>query len=563
VQTLSHQQLLVLFLSLGVLLGTARLLGELAQKLHQPAVLGELLAGVVLGPTILGMIAPQWSAFVFPATGTNAIALEAISNVAIVLFLMVAGLEVDLSTVWRQGKTGLKVGLTSIVVPFIFGFAVAWFVPQWMGRHVEADALTFALFFATALSISALPVIAKTLMDLDLYRSDMGMVVVSAAIFNDIIGWIIFAIVLGMMGAGATDGGAILNTIALTLGFTAFMFTIGRWAIDKILPILQIYTKWPGGVLGFSMTLAFLGAAFTEWIGIHAIFGSFLVGVAMGDSSQLREHTRVTIDHFVSYIFAPIFFASIGLKVNFFANFDLLLVVTVVAIATICKLAGGMWGARWGGMSKNESWSVGFAMNSRGAMEIILGMLALEAGIIQPPLFVALVIMAIFTSMISGPFIKFFLRSKDQSLLHSVLQPDLFIPHLQSLTRTGVIGEMSEYLATKQDLNIKQVENAVLKREELLSTGIGNGVAIPHARVPFIQETKIVVGISSTGIDFDSPDGNKAHVLFLMLTPADKVSEQLELGAEIAKLFRDPNLAENVSSCKTLHSFLSRLKKGK
>ena len=185
---LSHHDIIVLFLAMGILLGTARTLGEIAQRFRQPAVLGELLAGVLLGPTVLGMILPEWNTFLFPMTGTNAIALDTLTTVAIVLFLLVAGMEVDLSTVSRQGRIALKVGTMGMVVPFAIGFAAAWYVPNLMGAQEGADPLVFALFLATALSITALPVIAKTLMDLDLYRSDLGMVVISAAIFNDLIG---------------------------------------------------------------------------------------------------------------------------------------------------------------------------------------------------------------------------------------------------------------------------------------------------------------------------------------------------------------------------------------
>ncbi len=408
---LTPHDLTVIFLSLGVLLGVARVLGELAQKLHQPAVVGELIAGVLLGPTVLGNIAPALSAYLFPAAGPVAVALDAFSTLAIVLFLLVAGIEVDLSTLWRQGRVGGMVGIAAIVIPFLCGLATAWLVPQALGRQPEADPLIFALFFAIALSISALPVIAKTFMDMGLYRSDLGMVVISAAVFNDLFGWILFAVVLGLMGGGpAGTGNSIALTTALTLAFTAAMLVLGRWLIHRALPYVQAYTRWPGGELSFALVLAILAAGFTEWIGIHAIFGAFLVGIAVGDSSHLRERSRVIIEQFVSFIFAPVFFASIGLKVNFLTHFDLSLVLTVLLIACVAKLAGGSLGARLGGMTPREAWAVGFAMNSRGAMEIILGLLALEAGIIRQRLFVALVVMAIITSMMSGPALRLLLR---------------------------------------------------------------------------------------------------------------------------------------------------------
>ena len=335
-ENLTPESITATLLALGILLGMARVLGELAQRLHQPAVLGELLAGMLLGPTVLGNLLPDASKFLFPPEGASHIALDTVTMLAVVLFLLVGGIEVDLSTFWRLGRVGFKVGITSMAVPFLLGLGAASLIPQMLGRQADADPVVFALFLATALSISALPVIAKTLMDMDLYRSDLGMVVVSAAIFNDLVGWLIFAVILGLMGDGSEPGNHILSTIGLTLGFAGVMLTLGRWIIHKILPYLQAHTHWPGGELSFAVTLAILGGAFTEWIGIHAIFGSFLVGVAVGDSSHLRERTRTIIDHFVSFIFAPVFFASIGLKVNFLTHFDGSLVLAVLTIACIC-----------------------------------------------------------------------------------------------------------------------------------------------------------------------------------------------------------------------------------
>lgn len=409
-ENLTAENITVLFLALGVFLGTAHLLGEMARRIRQPAVFGELLAGVLLGPTVLGNIAPGFSAFLFPSSGHSAIALQAIVTLAVVLFLLMAGMEVDLSTIWRQRSLGFKIGVAGMLVPFLLGFVMAWFVPAASGRNADTDRLFFALFFATAISISALPVIAKTLMDMNLYRSELGMAIISAAIFNDLVGWIIFAVILGMMGSASGHANHFLTTITLTLVFAGAMLSIGRWWIHRSLPFLLKHTRQPGGVLGFALTLALLGAAFTEWIGIHAIFGSFLVGVAIGDSSHIQQRIRDTISNFVSFIFAPVFFASIGLKVDFMAHFDLPLVLMVLLIACVCKIPGAMLGARWGGMNKRDAWAVGFAMNSRGAMEIILGLLALNAGIIGQRLFVALVIMAIVTSMMSGPLMRVVLK---------------------------------------------------------------------------------------------------------------------------------------------------------
>ncbi|MCI0482864.1 MAG: cation:proton antiporter [Candidatus Dadabacteria bacterium] len=559
-QNLTQDNIMVFFLSLGLLLGLARVLGELAQRIHQPAILGELLAGLILGPTVLGSLAPETSAFLFPQEGPNAVALNAFTTLAVTLLMLVAGMEVDLSTIWRQGRIGLKVGTAGMVIPFLLGLVVALIAPRALGSDIDADPMVFSLFFATALSISALPVIAKTLMDLDLYRSDFGMVVISAAILNDLIGWIIFAIILGLIGAESGHANNILLTITLTLAFAGIMLTLGRSLVHRTLPFLQAYTRWPGGVLSFALVLALLGAAFTEWIGIHAIFGAFIVGVAVGDSSHLRERTRVIIDEFVSFIFAPVFFASIGLKVNFITHFDLVPVLTVLLIACVCKLAGGVLGARWGDMTKRDAWAVGFAMNARGAMEIILGLLALQAGIIRPRLFVALVIMAIVTSMISGPAIRLILRLGKKRTLLDALSSRLFTRELQAFSSRMAIHELTAMACEASGLNTREVEAAVWEREETLPTGIGNGVALPHARIEGISKPIVAIGVSDSGIDFDAPDDKPAYVIFLILTPVDAPDTQLEITAELAKLFRVFGMTERVLKIKSYTEFLALVK---
>jgi Kef-type K+ transport system membrane component KefB/mannitol/fructose-specific phosphotransferase system IIA component (Ntr-type) len=549
-----------MLLSLALLIGTARFLGELARRFHQPAILGELLAGVILGPTVLGSLAPSWQEFLFPLEGPNAIVLDGIGSLAIVLFLLVAGMEVDLSIVWKQGRSALKVGILGTVIPFAIGLVGAAVVPGALGRQIDADPVIFALFLATAMSISALPVIAKTLMDLDIYRTDLGMVVVSAAIFNDLIGWTIFAIILGMMGAQGTNHG-IAATLVLTLLFAALILTVGRWLMNRALPFLQAYTHYPGGVLGFAVTLGLLGAAFTEFIGIHAIFGAFLIGVALGESPHLSESTRVMIDEFVSFIFAPLFFASIGLQVNFVRHFDPMLVALILVLACVGKLLGAVLGARWGGFSTRDRWAIGVAMNARGAMEIILGTLALEAGIIRQRLFVALVIMAILTSALSGPLIRQTLRRRQQLRIFNLLSPKVFLQQLGAETSLGAIRELAALAADGAELNARDIERLAFEREQAAATGIGHGVAIPHARLVGIQQSVVAVGISQAGVPFDAPDGLPAHVVFLLVTPQDDPLSQLDLSADISRIFREPFCLEGVLRATNFTEFLATLKK--
>ena len=551
---------MIFLLSLGLLLGAARILGEIAQRLRQPDVLGEILAGVILGPTIFGRVAPELFNMLFPSQGANAVALDAISNLAIVLFLMVAGIEVDLSTMWRQGRTGLKVGISSIAVPFSIGFALAMTLPGIFGTCGNTSPLIFSSFIAIALAISALPVIAKVLMDLDLYRSDLGMVVISAAIFNDLVGWMLFAVIIGFSGNMSANSVSVAMTLIMVLGFATLVLTVGRTLIHRVLPSIQAYTRWPGGELSFAVILAIFGAAFTEWIGIHAIFGALLVGAAVGDSSHLRERTRFTIAHFVSFIFAPIFFAGIGLKVDFFAHFDPVLVLTMLVVGCVSKITGGAVGAIWSGLPRREVLAVGFAMNSGGAMEIIIGLLALQAGIIHQELFVALVVMAIVTSMISGPLLRAVIKPAKPWRLQDALSSKLFLRELKADSRREAIEELGEAVCAMAGLPADQVIPAVWAREEAMSTGIGNGLALPHARIEGLKEPLVAMGVSDAGIDFDAPDDRLAHVLFLILTPAEDPGVQLTIVSELARVFRKPHMLDRILRTRNYTDFMAHLR---
>lgn len=555
---LSPSDLVVLFVALGVLLATARLLGELGRRFNQPAVLGEILAGIVLGPTVLGRAWPAAHAYLFPAAGQVPVVMDGLVTLSVVLFLLVAGLELDLSTVWRQGRAALSVSVSGIVFPFVVGFAAGWGAPLLFGREPDADRLVFALFLATALSISALPVIAKTLMDLGLYRTDLGMIVVAAAIFDDLTGWIVFAVVLGLMGGTAADHGLPIGaTIGLTLGFAAAMMTIGRWLIHRALPFLHAHTSWPGGILGFALALTLFGAAFTEWIGVHAIFGAFMVGVALGDSAHFREQTRATIDRFVSFIFAPLFFASIGLRVDFVTQFDVPLVAVVLVIATLGKVGGCTLGGRLGGLPWRETLAVGFGMNARGAMEIILGLLALRAGVIGERMFVALVVMALVTSIVSGPMMQRLLRRKKRHEFADYLSARTFVRPLEGTDRWEVIDALSRAAAAASDLDPDAVARAVALRERMMGTGVGQRLAVPHARIKELSQPVVAVGVVRPGVDFDTPDGEPVELVCLVLTPEDDDGAQVEILSDIAATFRDPAVVDRALAATGYTEFLS------
>ena len=416
------------------------------------------------------------------------------------------------------------------------------------------------------MSITALPVIAKILMDLNMLKSDLGMLVMSSAMVNDLLGWIGFAMVLALMAQGeaavdvaasAAEAGqdiannvseqvgvegapAIGLTIGLTLLFVGLMLTAGKALSHRILPFVQAYSVWPGGPLAYVLVAALLGAAVTEHIGIHSIFGAFIVGVAIGDSSRLRQRTRDHIEQFVNNFFAPVFFASIGLRVNFLDAFDPLMVVIVLVVAIVGKLFGCYAGAKLAGMSGRESWAVGVGMCARGAMEIILGQLALSYGLITEELFVAIVIMALVTSMLPGPLMQWLLQRKQPKKLADVLYDRGFLPRLQARSRQDAISELAAAAADVSDLSAEDIYRLTWQREQLQSTGLGHELAVPHARLPGLKNPVVAVGLSEHGIDFDAPDGEPARVICLLVTSADEPLQQIELLQIVARSFSPP-----------------------
>lgn len=409
---LSHHENLVLILSLGLLIISARMFGEFFRKFKMPLVVGELIAGIILGPSLIGNYFPEISALLYTQNPNASLALNGIINMSIIMLLFVAGMELNLSLIRQQGKAALSTSILSLVLPLGLGFASAFYGYKMYGSN-STDKIAFALFIGTSMAISALPVIARTLIDLNLFKTKIGSIIITAAMFNDLIGWILFSMIMGMLKGSANH--SILLTLLYTVAYAILMLTVVRIFINKSLPWAEKNFTWPGGFLSLSLGLAFLGAAFTEYIGLHAIFGAFIIGITVGDSVHVTEKMKDIVNQFVTNIFAPLFFISIGFKVNFLDHFDLKITSIVLVLAFVGKIFGGYLGAKIGGLANKESLAIGFGMNARGAMEIILATLALQAKLIGEEVFVAIVIMAVITSIVAGPMMNWLLKDKTTS----------------------------------------------------------------------------------------------------------------------------------------------------
>lgn len=533
-----------LLLAIGLLLTAAKACGMLARRMRQPAVVGEIAAGILLGPTILGRLAPEIHQTLFPMTGDRAQLLDGLNLVGIVVFLFMAGAEIDVAGVSRRARHAVSVALGGMILPMLVGASVAWFVPEALGWDGLQPRWLFALFLGTALCISALPVIAKTLLDLGVYRSDLGMTVMAAAVLNDVAGWILFAFILGNLSSGATAPSVVGGFVVM--GLAAALWAAGRPLVHYLLSVVHTRTRNPASALAVMMPLLFAGAATSEYFGMHAMFGAFVVGATAAGSPHFREQTRGAVQDFVSVLFAPLFFASIGLKADFIADFDLVVVVLIFTIACFGKIVGCGLGARAAGIAVREAWAIGFAMNARGAMEIVLALVAREAGLIGQTTFVGLVVMAVATSMLSGPMITRLFPRQTRLRLVDAFTPDRFVSPLLAREPRDAIRELVRVCARAAGLDEGLVTAAAFEREQLVSTALGGGVAAPHARLVGLARPVVAVGVSPTGIEFDTPDGVPVRLVFLILTPRSEDGAQLEILSNIAATFSQEEAVERL-----------------
>jgi Kef-type K+ transport system membrane component KefB len=356
IKPLDHHHLLILLVQLALLLFVSRGMGEWMRRISIPPVVGELLAGVFLGPSVFGLILPRLHAQIFPIDQSQADLLSVVSWLGVLFLLIVTGLETDLNLIIRKGKTALIISWGGILVPFVMGFGLGWLLPDDFLAHPE-DRLLFSLFMATAMSISAVPVIAKVLMDLNLIRRDIGQVTLAAAMTDDTIGWILLSVVSGLASSGTFDVRTVVKAFAGALIFLGVAFTLGRTVVDKILRWVDDHIGGATVNLSIVLMLALAAAALTHDLGIEAVLGAFTVGILAGQSRRFNQEAGHTLETITAGFLAPIFFASAGLKVNLL---QLLVPQTfaiglgVLTVACMGKFIGVYWGSRLGGLSHWE-----------------------------------------------------------------------------------------------------------------------------------------------------------------------------------------------------------------
>ncbi|NOZ21458.1 MAG: PTS transporter subunit EIIA [Planctomycetes bacterium] len=533
---LSEEHLLVFLLQVFVLLSLAKIAGALFRRWGYPELVGEIFIGILLGPTILGRALPAAYHALFPRELVQQNMLETVAWLGVLFLLLATGFEVNLSSVWKQGKAVVTIGVVGVVVPIALGALVfCWFPSSFWGAN--ANRLTFTLFLSTAAAISALSVIAKVLHDLDILKSDFGLTTLSAFVVNDLLGWMVFTLVLGLAVERQVSAGGIMRVFFEIILFGTVCLTVGSTLIGGIIKALKRTSlPHPATTLTTIACLAMLCGAITQWIGIHAILGFFLAGVMAGNTTEISERTREIISQMVHAIFVPLFFASIGIKIDFVGNFNLLLVVVFAAVAMGGKFVGAWAGSLLARLSRADAFSTGVAFIPGGAMEIVIGMLALELKLITENVFVAVVFAALFSSIAVGPLLAWSIGRRRPMDIGNFLARGCIVLDLKGKTRWDVIPELCK-VAEKAagDLPMESIVTAVQNREKIMGTGIEKGVAIPHGRLSSIPSPLIVFGRSHLGIDWDARDGLATHFVFLVLTPEHEEGAQVQILAALGR----------------------------
>jgi Kef-type K+ transport system membrane component KefB len=397
---------LTLFLvQIGLILAIPLCMAKLLERLALSPLVVELLCGVILGPSVFGMLAPALFGRVFPVVGRATQAREAVTELGLLLFVFMAGLEVQAGHVRKHLKAIVWTSLLGIVIPFALGLgAVLAWPGLWGNVQPRHGLMLLAVFIATSLSISALPVIARILMELNLVKTELGSIIITSATVNDLVGWGLFAVVLSNFGEEGQHGRDLSVSLLMALIVFAILLNLSNRRIQRAVGWLNL----PKDTLQLKLTFLVLVAAaiFSQAVGTHATLGAFLAGVALGRIPDARKLAHQSFYQATTGVFATLYFVSIGLKSNFVANFDWLLVVFILLVACAGKISGAFLGARLGGKQPREALIVALGLNARGAVGIVLTTVALDYGLIGQRIFVALIIMALATSVLSAVGIK-------------------------------------------------------------------------------------------------------------------------------------------------------------
>lgn len=397
-------------LALVTIIVVARTCGYLFNKIHQPAVMGEVIGGIILGPSLLGRFAPNLIMFLIPPTTLPY--LNIVAQIGIILYMFLVGLELDLKDLKKSAHTTFIISHSSILLPFILGSVLALFIFKDMAPE-NVSFTNFALFMGVSMSITAFPVLARILADKKMTKTSLGKLALTCAAIDDVTAWCLLALVVS--SAQSTIANAFMTYVYMAVYILAMFFII-RPILTKWVLRLSDARKFTTDKVAFFLVAILVSALLTEVIGIHAIFGAFLLGVITPHDSFAALDLEHKLQDVVRILFLPAFFAYTGMKTQIGlmeSTQDWILVLIIIFIATLGKLGGTFISAKLLKHSWRDSFLLGILMNTRGLVELIVLNVGLDLGIISPRLFTMLVIMAVVTTFMTGPLLTYFSRQND------------------------------------------------------------------------------------------------------------------------------------------------------
>ncbi len=405
-------------LALVVIILCARALGAIFRKFNQPPVIGEMIAGILLGPSLLGRVLPGISSYLLP--DQVAPYLSVISNVGVILYMFLVGVELNTNLLRERTHSSVATSHASIIAPFLLGSALAlWLYPLYSTRDVPF--VVFALFMGVSMSVTAFPVLARILTDRQMHTSQMGTIALACAAVDDVTAWCLFALVVSVARA---HPGRVLNTLGLTATFILAVLVLVRPAAVWFARRYAERRESSQGSIVIVCAVLLLAALTTQRIGIHALFGAFLVGAVIPHDSALAQDIKQKFEDLVVVLFLPTFFAFTGMRTQIglvHGLRDWLICLTIIGVASVGKFGGGAIAARLTGLPWRQAASLGILMNTRGLMELIVLNVGMDLGVLSPTLFAMLVIMAIVTTLATTPVLHALTESrkavdKDQTI---------------------------------------------------------------------------------------------------------------------------------------------------
>jgi Kef-type K+ transport system membrane component KefB len=410
VAPISAHGMLVFLLQLAVLLALALALGQLAVRLRMPAVVGELTAGVLMGPSLLAHAAPGVSAWLIPHDAAQLNLLDAVGQFGVLLLVGITGMHIDLKLVRRKGMTAGRVSAGGLLVPLGLGIGLGFLLPASL-IPAGTDRAVFAMFMGVAMGVSAIPVIAKTLLEMRLLHRNIGQLIVSAAAVDDILGWLLLSVVSALAVTGLVAGQVALSVGSLVL-ILILTVVVGRPVVKATLRLAGRSSE-PGPSIAAVVVLLLLAAAGTHALGMEPVLGTLLCGMLIGSSGRIDLAKLAPLRTLVMAVLAPIYFATAGLRMDLTALGQPVVLgsaVVVLLLAVLGKFAGAYLGARASGLSRWEGLALGSGLNARGVIQVIVAIVGLRLGVLNTATYTIIVLVAIVTSLMTSPLLRMAMR---------------------------------------------------------------------------------------------------------------------------------------------------------